>query len=144
MFIRLCLRKNFYYILLFLIPFTFIMTKHLTVLSSSSETQVDISHSNDISFKQQLLHERLSSYNLLYNDSLPVCDKTNSLTNKQKRDFPRMSQLLQIFQEQIVPYPNNHFYGRGIVLTAGTNQIKYAKVNLKMMELTGNKLPIQV
>jgi hypothetical protein len=55
-----------------------------------------------------------------------------------------MSDSLQIFRKRIVPYPNNHFYGRGIVLTAGTNQIKYAKVNLKMMELTGTKLPIQV
>ncbi len=144
MFIRLCLRKNFYYILLFLIPFTFIMTKHLTVLSSSSETQVDISHSNDISFKQQLLHERLSSYNLLYNDSLPVCDKTNSLTNNQTHDFHKMSQLLETFRKQIVPYPNNYFSGRGIVLTAGFSQFGYAKVNLKMIELTGTKLPVEV
>jgi hypothetical protein len=144
MFIRLFLRKDFYFILPFLIFFTFIATKHLIAVPSSSETRIDISHSNDISFKQQLFHERLSSYNLLYNDSLPVCDKTNSLNNSQIYDFHRMSELLQTFRKQIIPYPNNSFSGRGIVLTAGLSQFRYAKLNLKMIEFTGTKLPVEV
>jgi hypothetical protein len=55
-----------------------------------------------------------------------------------------MSGLLQRFRKEIVPYPKNYFYGRGIVLTAGSNQMNYAEVNLKMMELTGTKLSVQV
>ncbi len=144
MFTRSYLRKRFYYILLFLIPLTFIVTKYQIAVPSSSETRIDISHSNDISFKQQLFHERLSSYNLLYNDSLSVCNKTKSLTNNQSRAFDTMSELLQRFRKRIVPYPNNHFYGRGIVLTAGPKQLKFAKLNLKMMELAETKLPVQV
>jgi hypothetical protein len=111
---------------------------------SISNLRYNISHSNNISFKQQLFYERLASYNLFYNDSFPVCNRTNPLTNTQKRDFQRMSELLQKFEEQIVPYPTNHFYGRGIVLSVGSRQIKFAKVNLKMMEFTRTKLPLQV
>jgi hypothetical protein len=124
--------------------FTFLAIRHLIAVPSSSEVRIKISHSMDISFKQQLLHERLSSYNLLYNDSFPVCNETKSLTNDQKHDFHKISELLQTFQKQIVPYSNNHFYGRGIVLTAGSSEIWFAKVNLKMMELTGTKLPVEV
>jgi hypothetical protein len=91
-----------------------------------------------------LFNERLSSYNLLYNDSLPVCNNTNLLTANQTYDFHKMSELLQIFRKQIVPYPNDHFYGRGIVLTAGPSQMNFAKVNLKMIESTGTKLSVQV
>ena len=111
---------------------------------SSSESHIVISHSKDPYFKQQLFNERLSSYNQVYNDSLPVCNTTNLLTDNQKHDFQKMSELLQTFRKQIVSYPNEYFYNRGIVLTAGPRQIKFAKVNLKMIELTGTKLPVQV
>jgi hypothetical protein len=66
------------------------------------------------------------------------------LTDDQKHDFRKMSDLLQAFRKQIVPYPNDYFHGRGIVLTAGRNQMKFAKVNLKMIELTRTKLSVQV
>jgi hypothetical protein len=118
--------------------------KYRLSMPSSPKIPIRNSHSNDKYFKQQLFHERLSSYNLFYNDSFPVCDKTNLLTNFQKNAFHKMSELLQTFRKQIIPYPNDHFYGRGIVLTAGPDQIKYAKVNLKMIELSGTKLPVQV
>jgi hypothetical protein len=142
MFTDLCSRKSFYYIPLCLIPFIFIATKHLRVLPFLSKTHLNISH--PYAFQQQLFHERLSSYNLLYNDLLPVCNKTNSLTDDQKHAFHTMSELLQRFRKQIVPYPNNHFYGRGIVLTAGHMQMHHAKLNLKMIEVTGTKLSVQV
>jgi len=144
MLIRLYLKKKFYCILIFLIPSIFIAINHLSVVPSPSEAEVRLSHFNDTYFKQHLFSERLSSYNLLYNDLFPLCNNTNLLTDDQKRDFPRMSELLQKFRKQIVPYPNNYFYGRGIVLTAGPNQLKFAKVNLKMIELSGTKLPVQV
>jgi hypothetical protein len=92
-----------------------------------------------------LFHDRLASYNLFYNDSLPVCgDQTNSLHNDQKIDFHQISELLKTIKKKIAPYPTNRFYGRGIVLTAGPKQIKYAKVNLKMIELTRTNLSVQV
>ncbi len=154
-------RKSFYCILLllllFLIPFTFIEIKHLKAVLSPFETHANIFHSNRTSFelvkfnvnhksfKQQLFDDRLASYNLFYNDSLPICsDQTNSLNNDQKTDWQKMSELLKTFRNHTVPYPTDHFYGRGIVLTAGTNQIKYAKVNLKMIELTRTNLSVQV
>jgi hypothetical protein len=105
---------------------------------------VRISHLIDTSFKQQLFNEHLSTYKILYNNLLPVCNTTNSLNTDQQRDFHRMSELLKTFRQQIIPYPNNYFYGRGIVLSVGPNQLKYAKVNLKMIELTLTRLPVQV
>ncbi|CAF2443998.1 unnamed protein product [Rotaria sp. Silwood2] len=55
-----------------------------------------------------------------------------------------MAQLLHTLRQQVVPYPNDHFSGRGIVLTVGFNQLKFLKVNLKMIELTATKLSIQI
>jgi len=120
------------------------LIKYLSAVPSSSGGHIRIPHFTDTYFKRKLFSERLSSYNVLYNDSFPVCNNTNLLDGDQKRDFLRMSELLQTFRKQIVPYPNNYFYGRGIVLTAGPNQIKFAKVNLKMIELSRTKLPVQV
>ena len=80
----------------------------------------------------------------MYDDSHSVCNMTSLLTNIQQRDFNSMFQLLTTFRQQIVPYPNDHFYGRGIVLSVGPNQFKFAQVNLKMIELTKTKLPVQV
>ncbi len=149
MFIGSRLKNKFYYLLIFLLSAIFTAIDYLSVVpssssSSSSEARIRIYHSNDIFFKQRLFNERLSSYNLLYNDSLPVCNNTNLLTANQTYDFHKMSELLQIFRKQIVPYPNDHFYGRGIVLTAGPSQMNFAKVNLKMIELSGTKLSVQV
>jgi hypothetical protein len=143
-FIGSCLTKKKYYILIFLLSFTFIVINHLLVVPSSSETHIINSHSNDTYSKQELFNQRLSSYNLLYNDSLPVCNKTKFWLNYRNRAFHKMSELLQTFRKQIVPYPNDRFYGRGIVLTAGPNQIKFTKVNLKLIELTKTKLSVQV
>ncbi len=145
MFIGSRLRKKFYYPLIFLIPSFFTTINYLLAVSySSSEVRIGIYHSNDINFKEKLFNERLSSYNLLYNDSLPVCNKTKLMAVNQTRDFHKMSKLLQIFRKRTVPYPNDHFYGRGIVLTAGPSQMNFAKVNLKMIELSGTKLSVQV
>ncbi|CAF4043862.1 unnamed protein product [Rotaria sordida] len=121
-----------------------IIINYLLTQLPSLVTTITISHSLNINFKRQLFNERLSSYNLFYDNSLSSCNTTRSLSEDQQRHFHGISQLLQIFQQKIVPYPNNHFYGRGIVLTVGPSQLKFAEVNLKMIELTATKLPIQI
>ncbi|CAF4331056.1 unnamed protein product, partial [Rotaria sordida] len=47
-------------------------------------------------------------------------------------------------REQIVPYPEEYFEGRGIVLTVGFAQASSEKVTLKMIELSGTQLPVQI
>ncbi len=145
MFIHVLFKRKRYYITISLISSVIITVIYLLLVSSFSEVQVVlIPHSSHVDFKQQLFNERLTSYNLRYNNFLPVCNKTNTLNDNEKRAYQTMSQLLEAFRKQIQPYPNDYFNGRGIVLTVGRNQLKFAKVNLKMIELTKTKLPVQV
>jgi hypothetical protein len=137
-------KRIFFYIIISLISFVIIKVNYLSLLSSVFETEIVLPNSNHTSFIQQLFKERLVSYKLRYDHSLPVCNKTNTLNDNQKHDFRKMSDLLQAFRKQIVSYPTEYFNGHGIVLTAGYNQIKFARVNLKMIELTKTKLPVQV
>ncbi len=48
------------------------------------------------------------------------------------------------FRTQIILYLNEYFHGREIVLTTGRKQFKFAKVNLKMLEITGTRLSVQI
>lgn len=137
-------KRKLFYIIISLISFIIIKFNYLSLLSSFFEAQIVIPNPNHTYFKQQLFKERLASYNRRYDDSLPVCNKTNTLTDDQKHDFRKMSDLLQAFRKQIISYPTDYFHGRGIVLTAGLNQMKFARVNLKMIELTRTKLSVQV
>ncbi|CAF3720196.1 unnamed protein product [Rotaria sordida] len=96
------------------------------------------------SFKDELIDEHLASYSLMYNNESRVCNRERPLNRAQERDFSAISKLLITLREQIVPYPNEYFHGRGIVLTVGQHQLKFAKVNLKMIEHSGTQLDIQI
>jgi hypothetical protein len=80
----------------------------------------------------------------VYENSLNECNTTKMLTDDQKDAFDIISITLPTLSFQIIPYPNEYFHGRGIVLTTGRRQLKFAKVNLKMLELSGTRLPVQV
>lgn len=143
--VHLFFKSRSFYILIFLMPFAFVAINHLFPVLSFFEPHAKlISHFKGSYFKQQLFKERLLSYNVVYNDTLPVCNKSTSLNDDQKDGFNKMSELLQKFRNEIVSCPKDYFYSRGIVLTAGPNQIKFARVNLKMIALTGTKLSVQV
>ncbi|CAF5182335.1 unnamed protein product [Rotaria magnacalcarata] len=100
-------------------------------------------HLIDAAFRNQLITERLASYSQFYNNSLGICNIKNSLNAEQENAFPRISKLLIALRQQIATYPNQYFNGRGIVLTVGSSQLKLARVNLKMIELTHTRLPVQ-
>ena len=72
------------------------------------------------------------------------CHVSEPLTDDQKDNFQKVSNELAKLRALIAPYPNDYFHGRGIVLTVGLGQLKFAKVNLKMLQLSGTRLPIQV
>jgi hypothetical protein len=72
------------------------------------------------------------------------CNITKPLTNAEKNAFHIISTELATLRLHMIPYPNEYFHGRGIVLTTGKSQLKFAKINLKMLELTGTRLPVQV
>jgi hypothetical protein len=80
----------------------------------------------------------------VYEESVDECNTTNPLTNGEKHAFDIISVKLVTLRNQMISYPNEYFHGRGIVLTTGQRQLKFAKVNLKMLELTGTRLPVQV
>ncbi|CAF5101923.1 unnamed protein product, partial [Rotaria sp. Silwood1] len=65
------------------------------------------------------------------------------LNEEHEQDFPIISKLLVRLRQQIVPYQNEYFHGRGIVLTVGPSQLELARVNLKMIEHSGTQLNVQ-
>jgi hypothetical protein len=96
------------------------------------------------SFRNELINERLESYAKMYNTSLVGCDNAQPSNAKQEQDLSAISELLSNLRQQMIPYPNEYFHGRGIVLTVGPQQLKFTKVNLKMIERSGTQLPVQV
>ncbi|CAF4625962.1 unnamed protein product, partial [Rotaria sp. Silwood1] len=66
------------------------------------------------------------------------------LNEEHEQDFPIISKLLVTLRQQIVPYQNEYFHGRGIVLTVGPSQLELARVNLKMIEHSGTQLNVQI
>ncbi len=102
------------------------------------------SPSTNISFHDERINQLLGSYSHVYEESVDECNTTNPLTNGEKHAFDIISVKLVTLRNQMISYPNEYFHGRGIVLTTGQRQLKFAKVNLKMLELTGTRLPVQV
>lgn len=138
--------KKHLYIILLLTPLAFLLLTHMFLLPSPFDTYARIVPSyRHILFKQQLFKQRLLSYNLVYNSPNSVCNYNKSSLNESQTDlFNKIPLLLQLYRRHIPRYPKDYFQSRGIVLTVGRQQIKYAKINLKLMELTGTKLPIEV
>jgi hypothetical protein len=69
---------------------------------------------------------------------------TIPLTDNEKNAFDIIAIKMPTLRIEMMPYPNEYFHGRGIVLTTGRKQLKFARVNLKMIEITGTRLPVQV
>lgn len=96
------------------------------------------------SFRQQLIAEWLKSYAVMY-DLKPVqCKYDRHLDSAEQARFTEMTTLLEKIRESVPDYPKNHFYGRGIVLTIGEQQLNLAKINLQMIAFTSTRLPVQV
>ncbi len=115
-----------------------------STFSQSSFVNLSNSYSINSLFRNELIHQRLTSYSLIYENSSRECDISTPLTAKQNESFLVISKLLDSLRQQIVPYPDEYFHGRGIVLTVGLRQMRLVKTNLKMIELTNTRLPVQV
>jgi len=96
------------------------------------------------SFRNELINERLTSYSLIYDNLLNGCNTSEPLNIERQDAFDAISKFLNSFRQQMVPYPNEYFHGRGIVLTVGPSQLTFARANLKMIEFSGTRLPVQV
>ena len=94
-------------------------------------------------FKQELINEHLLSYTRFYNSSSYEC-KTKSNNDQLEKKLNATARLLRTLRQNIVPYPDGYFHGRGIVLTVGKYQLPFAKINLEMIQHTRTRLPVQV
>ena len=120
---------------------------HILDLSNSAQTaNVTLSKSHPISasLRNELIDQHLLNHIRLHENVSSVCETSKANNAEQNRSFNDILRLLNSLRREIVPYPNDYFHGRGIVLTVGLSQLKYAKVNLKMIELSGTRLPVQV
>ncbi len=119
---------NFFYLVIIVI--------YLIINSKNDSSLPPAVHS--ISFRHGANHSHM------YDNSLDQCDIGKPLTEEEKSAFQTISNTLITLRTRMIPYPNEYFQGRGIVLTTGSEQLDFAKVNLKMLELTGTQLPVQV
>ncbi|CAF4630191.1 unnamed protein product, partial [Rotaria sp. Silwood2] len=95
-------------------------------------------------FRHETINQLSASYSFIQNNSFDQCQTIYPLTEDQNLTFRKISDQLITLRTQIIPYPSEYFHGRWIVLTTGLGQLKFAKVNLKLLELTGTRLPVQV
>lgn len=116
--------------------------------SSSSISISDIEsfgfQSKNSSFRTKLIYKRLKSHSRMYDHVRIECNISQPLNIQLENEFIEISKTLSLFQQKIISYPNEHFQGRGIVLTGGSTQLRYIKVNIKLIELSGTQLPVQV
>lgn len=108
---------------------------------SSYKTTV---HAQNYFFRQKLVRQLLASHSNFYGAKLNNCNIVDPFTHERSRVLVNISQLLIKLREQIVAYPEENFQGQGIVLTVGMAQVSFEKINLKMIELSGTRLPVQV
>ncbi|CAF3985101.1 unnamed protein product, partial [Rotaria sordida] len=91
----------------------------------------DIQECRKFVFRQELIRRHLASHSRFYDYSAGICNITDNLPRERPRILVNISELLIKLREQIVPYPEEYFEGRGIVLTVGFAQASSEKVTLK-------------
>ena len=123
--------------------FLIIKSKYAPQLKETTQSPSE-SYLTDRSFREELINERLKSHSNVYDKTEIGCLTNRSLSADEQINFDEISQSLIELRGEMVPYPQNHFHGQGIVLTVGLVQMTYLRVNLKMMELTRTRLPVQV
>jgi hypothetical protein len=127
-------------LMLFIVAFTYIIIIMPLDLKNRSGLLYYVNTGNN-----HLVNNRLKSYTQFFGESSPLCNTTEASPNGLQQHLSKTLQVLTQFRQQALPlYPEDYFNGRGIVLTAGILQIAQSKVNLKMMERTGTRLPVQV
>ena len=93
---------------------------------------------------EDLVIERMATHRRFYDGSPTGCNTNPALTSELQQNFESITQFLIESRQTIIPYAKDYFVGKGIVLTVGRSQIFLAKINVKLMELTGTRLPVQV
>jgi hypothetical protein len=96
------------------------------------------------SFWNELIVERMASHSSMYDDRKRECRRKRPTSDGENARYAEASRLLDTFSRTHIEYPQHYFSGRGIVLTVGMAQIPLAKVNLKMIEHSATRLPVQV
>ena len=98
------------------------------------------------SMLDKLIIDRLKSHSRFFDSSSSSCSSVEPLTPEQKHHMDKIGQALTDFRRQIKPsYAESQFHRRrGIVLSAGVKQLLLTKINLKMIESTRTRLPVQV
>ena len=96
-------------------------------------------------FLNAIADQRFATYSKRYESGNFKCSFNNSKNNTEDEAVLKtIADRLKSSSKLIVPFPLKHYSGRGIVFTIGSAQIKYAKVNLKMIEFSSSKLPVEV
>jgi hypothetical protein len=123
--------------------FTIIILFIIILIKNNFENKIFSGEYENISNK--LIMERLKSHARFFDDSSSPCTLTRQLNRAQMQHMDKIVQVLTEFRQQIKPtYAEIQFHGRGIVLSVGIRQISLTKVNLKMIERTKTRLPVQV
>ncbi|CAF4352343.1 unnamed protein product [Rotaria socialis] len=100
-------------------------------------------HAQRFIFRKELIRQFLASHSRFYGYSADACNVTNGVNREQPRILFNVSELLAKLPQQVVPFPEAIFEGQGIVFIVGYAQASIEKVSLKMIELSGTKLPVQ-
>ena len=125
-------------------------SSRLSPASSSSPSSVIVkpnvsrNYTTSVSFRQELIDERLRTYASMYDEKEVKCTADRPFQAEEKENYDTIEKMLTKIRSETIPYPENDFTGRGIVLTMGAPQLPFIKVNLQMIAYTSTRLPVQV
>lgn len=115
-----------------------------TTKMTTSKGGTSKNYITNVSFRQELIDERLKSHVKMYEEKNVKCTSERSFQGDEKENYDEIEKTLKKIQSEMISYPENYFSGRGIVLTMGDAQLPFIKVNLQMIEFTSTRLPVQV
>jgi hypothetical protein len=92
----------------------------------------------------ETIQHLLFTHDRVYNNPSAYCGRGGKLNPKDNQTLNGVARLLPQLRTQLVQYPHEYFKDRGIVLTVGPNQMPHTRFNLRIIEWSRTKLPVEV
>jgi hypothetical protein len=126
----------------------FLVLHYLSELSLSSinsflPERPFLSLSSEKYYFDAAIRRLLSTHSMIY-DNAKACKPSGELNAKDQQILNNVTRLLPQLRRELIPYPDEYFKGRGIVLTVGPDQLLHTKFNLRIIQWLKTNLSVEV
>jgi hypothetical protein len=129
-------------LILIVVYFTGRLTSSTNNLFHPEESFPPIGNGSNIFDKA--VRRLLDTHDRIYNNRSATCQLDDELTPEENQTLNDAGRLIPQLKNRLVQYPHEYFKGRGIVLTVGPKQILHTRFNLRIIEWSRTKLPVEI